>query len=322
MLPTAFDISKVTPEYLSESAPQSRLLARTEAFEIRITESVDGYLLAVKSAREASDTTRDSLRRQFNALQEIDSKSSGALRDSIPYPVLLRDDMMVTTALPGEQVSKLLRRRANSLTGWQNLDVLRCAGRRLGEWLSKFHSLTRSPSQIFRSAEYLKDLENNLAAARNADISEAVLNQIGAKAEEISSQCMGKELAMAACHGEFLPQNILILEDQVAVVDFDTYSAAGPIYNDLAMFVGYVALLCSKKKYSSRAMIALAESVLSGYSADFVPMILRLFVINAMLGIATHPQSEALEDADRQAIQRALADAVEHEFPPRAGPVI
>jgi hypothetical protein len=51
---------------------------------------------------------------------------------------------------------------------------------------------------------------------------------------------------MAASHGEFLRQNIMISKTEVGVVDFDTFRSAGSVHRDIGTFLAYVGLLAGK----------------------------------------------------------------------------
>jgi thiamine kinase-like enzyme len=123
---------------------------------------------------------------------------------------------------------------------------------------------------------------------------------------------------MAASHGEFLPQNILIHGSRVGVVDFETYSGAAPVTRDLATFLTYIKMLEPKGiKYSHKTLKELARSFLEGYGNNFNIPHLRLQMIDVMLEILYHRES-ADHRLDEALVLKTLDDiseenALEHE---------
>src|SRR5689334_19647579 len=90
------DLSEFASEYHSAKLSRGRLLARTEAFEIRKLPDAAGAVV-LKRARNPSHDSLQSLRNQFEALQDIDQKTQGSLRDSVPIPLALRGDTLIMT---------------------------------------------------------------------------------------------------------------------------------------------------------------------------------------------------------------------------------
>jgi hypothetical protein len=90
-------------------------------------------------------------------------------------------------------------------------------------------------------------------------------------------------MCVASAHGDFLPQNILFDGSRPRVVDFAAYRAEAPIYRDPSSFAGYITLLASKRKYSSRALGVLIAHFFREYEKNLDPSLLRIFVLKTML---------------------------------------
>ena len=273
-------------------------------------------MVVLKHARRQSHDSLESLRNQFEALQDIDQKTQGSLGDSVPIPLALHGDTLIMTAVPGFPLDRLLRQRANKLVGWQNLESLKVIGQSLGRWLNRFQSATRTGCHDFDAYQLCEELDSNVCAAHEIGISEDVLSRLRATVTPKWMKHDGQPIACSACHGELLPQNVLVKADRVSIVDFDTYESRATVYKDPARFLAYLALLSSKMKYSNAGILALAHGFLSTYAPIPEFSLLSAHVLNAMLSIATHRQSADRDSSGRQQVERALLTVLEEGFPP------
>jgi tRNA A-37 threonylcarbamoyl transferase component Bud32 len=147
-------------------------------------------------------------------------------------------------------------------------------------------------------------------------ISQDVLSRLRTAATQPWMRHNGQLLDCSASHGELIPQNILVNGDHIGIVDFDTYETRATVYKDPSRFLAYLALLSSKKRYSNAAILALAHGFLSIYEPKLEPSLLSAHVLNAMLSIATHPQSEPVLSSARKEVERAILGVLDVGFPP------
>jgi hypothetical protein len=131
---------------------------------------------------------------------------------------------------------------------------MRNIGWALGGWLRTFQDVTAAPAQPHNHRSYLQRLDEHLSRTRNSEFLQTALRHVRDRAEAISASRDGTPMRVASAHGDFLPQNILFGGSRPRVVDFAAYRAEAPIYRDPSSFAGYITLLASKRKYSSRAL--------------------------------------------------------------------
>jgi len=115
---------------------------------------------------------------------------------------------------------------------------------------------------------------------------------------------------MAASHGEFLPQNIMISKTEVGVVDFETFSSAGSVHRDLATFLAYIGLLTGKAKYSRTALLGLAHGFVDGYGNDFNLQLFQGEFLKCTLELACESNSATLSRLSTRQIDGALTKAL------------
>jgi hypothetical protein len=289
-----------------------RPIVKTKSFDIRTVKSSDGTWLIAKCARNPTESTRSSLRNQFLALQEIHQETGAALGASVPFPLFLREDanILIMSQIPGVPLNALLRQKANRAIGWPHYRTLHETGRAVGCWLKKFHSATSSVAETHVYRDYMNDMEVVYSKSRSLGISEVVLRQVREVQSRLSSAQENAAVRMAASHGEFLPQNILINKLEVGVVDFDTFNSARSVHRDLATFLAYVGLLAAKAKYSRTALLAVAEGFLGGYGNDFNLQLLQGEFLKCTLELAYDSNSATLSRLTARRIEGALTNAV------------
>src|SRR5262249_36044830 len=152
------------------------------------------------------------------------------LAGSIPHPIAFREKecVLLLTGIPGVSLEEKLHWYANVALGWPNLAKMRGIGGSVGDWLKRFHHCTAAESQAHNSYENLTRLDRNISLSRQVGISRAVLEHVRNRAEVVSNSLHGVLVCAAAAHGDFIPQNILIDELRVGVVDFIEYCARAP----------------------------------------------------------------------------------------------
>jgi hypothetical protein len=292
---------------LLSSLRSGTTLAITEAFEVRKIKCADGWFVVAKSARTLSESTLQSLRRQFAALHALQSLPI-QLRQSVPEPRFFNEEngTLVMSLLKGASLNSILRWRGNALAGAFSRPRLRSIGYSVGNWLSRFQAATLSESHRHVHHEFLNRLERNFAGCDGPGLSGEVLRRVRDRAEQLSANLNGSSICTAGSHGEFLPQNILVQGTSIGVVDFDTYSLQTSIYDDLAKFLTYLRLLAGKPQYSRNAVLEVIQGFGEGYGNNFNVQLLRLNQLNAIFEIMSDKRVRPLRARSRRRLEHVL----------------
>src|SRR5207302_36556 len=122
-------------------------------------------------------------------------------------------------------------------------------GRHIGEWLSTFHTATRVEDRKHDHDSYSFELSRLISRCHSFGLSASMLNGVERAALSLSESSRACLSPVAAMHGDFIPQNILVQKDITRVVDFASFCRQAPVYSDLARFVAYLMILGSKPFY-------------------------------------------------------------------------
>jgi glycosyltransferase involved in cell wall biosynthesis len=222
------------------------------------------------------------LQREYSALQDVRSRGP-ALEESLPAPlaILLEARAIAFNKLPGAPLSEILKREANRLTGGLHREEICQVAGQVGKWLRQFHETTRHPSIRYESRLYLAQLSDQLERCTSGGLERTAAQGIWKLAALTSRRLDGQPVAAAARQGDFIPQNILVDQDRISVVDFENFNEWDVIYEDLGAFVAYLAMLGGSPAYSKATLEAMARSFLSGYGDSISSEFLNLYIVKA-----------------------------------------
>jgi hypothetical protein len=114
-------------------------------------------------------------------------------------------------------------------------------------------------------------------------VATATLRDVREAGFRLSRALRSRTIPAAASHGDFIPQNILVNQSKLGVIDFASYSDCAPVYQDVAHFVGYLLLLGAKPIYAGKPLRVLASTFLAAYPFPLDSALLRIFLIKALL---------------------------------------
>lgn len=259
-----------------------------EVATLRVRTRSGNSLVAVKHVRLNGSRAKQSIQNEFLTLTELQKVLGEPLSRTIPHPLLLLESegTIVFSFVPGVALDKLLRRHANSLIATINVigrRRLETYGFQIGQWLKAFHDATPSADQTFDHSRYSLELNALTAKCEPLGFPTSALNTVRESALSLSSSCSGSAVQAAATHGDFLPQNVLLDKGRTGVIDFASFCRSGPVYTDVAHFVGYLGVLSRKPLYSRTSVESVARQFLSGYSRALNRNMLRLYVVRAIL---------------------------------------
>ncbi len=239
----------------------------------------------------------EALQREYCALQYVRSCGGPALEQSVPAPLAVLPEARAIAfhKLPGRPLSEILKRKANLLTaGLHRREVCQIAGQ-VGEWLRQFHEATRKPPINHESLLYLAKLSVQLDRCTLAGLDKTAAQRIWELAAQVSRRLHGQPAPRAARQGDFIPQNILVDQNRISVVDFENFNECDVIYEDLGTFAAYLTMLGGSPAYSRGTLESMARRFLSAYGDSISSEFLNLYVVRAAATVVAElPRKEGV----------------------------
>jgi hypothetical protein len=258
------------PAFAGGTLTFSRQLSARHSYLLEYSfRSRDGVkFIIVKQQAVGPESERVTLRECAN-LGRVRSLLTVSLAETVPEPLLVlpKRGILVTNKVPGEPLTGILKRFANRLSGPFRTTQLGEIARRVGAWLRIFQKATLAEPFTFRKSSYLADLELRLSQLRAKGFEPGLTQEILRQASRYCAPLNGKLVSAAARHGDFIPQNILIEDEGVAVVDFEGFSERQAVYEDVGFFLGYILVLGARVPYSPQSLDAVRDGFLAGFLA-------------------------------------------------------
>lgn len=200
----------------------------------------------------------DDCRRAFTvqrAVSERAAAAASALVAARPIALLDRRRTMVTEALPGTSLSKIVRRS----------EAVSAAVRAAARAIARFHQLDIAvpPRSIADETARLREAEAFLAGER-PDLAAQVSAIVGAVVAGLADAPLG------LIHGDLKPDHILIDGDRVALIDFDLAAAADPVA-DVAHLLAFLGKPQERARHRSHEPIDAAAIFVEEYFAHAPP---------------------------------------------------
>ena len=250
-----------------------RLLVRPFSQVLEVDVEADGRTIGafVKILRPRSDgvqeleATRRNIAREF----EVTAKVHGGFaphaglstaRPIACYPELLA---MVTERVDGVSLQRLLA-RARGFPSEDSLKALSTTTRAVGAWLKTFQALDGPDGHVFldQIRNYLDKRLQPLAEGHviDADLRVRLLRYF----DDLARKVPLSDLASVPVHADFTPENVIIRDCDVNVLDF-TMAKAGARYLDLSHMFMHVDLLKAKPWFRAGVVDALTAALVAGF---------------------------------------------------------
>lgn len=242
--------------------------------------------------------------REFSALERLQQRSGSALEGTVPPPLALFPEFgaLVTEKLPGKDLREILWRQGNRLTGPFRQKRLCRIARLVGEWLGRFHESTRGGLRRHDSGLFMAEVKTWMDQCPGLE--SAAAQEIWALSLRVSQPAEGHAARTAAKHGDFIPVNILVDGDHIAVLDFEDFRDSEAVYEDVGMFRAYLAFMKESARYSPRTMEAMALHFMEGYRDLEQQDLVNLYTVRAALNIAACQFQQGAVSANSEKLRR------------------
>lgn len=221
--------------------------------------------------------------REYESLQMVRKHLPPELLETVPKPLMVLPDSkaIVLEPMSGTPLSLILKREANRLIGPMRRRRMSFLGRLIGSWLGQLHQATRADPLQHDSRSFLAELERHLVICHGLTVDASA--RVWRLMSDASHEIEGHPVSAAACQGDFIPQNMLIDENRLGVVDFEAFVQRDSIYEDVATFIAYVQALSTFPYYSRIALETLANSFLQAYGMAHNERVLKLYLARALV---------------------------------------
>jgi hypothetical protein len=264
-----FASSRVTLE-------RGRLFVRpfSQVLEVRVRggeRAVTAFVKVLKprlAGPQELEATRRNIAREFETTAKLHGGfgAHAGLSTARPiacYPELLA---MVTERVDGMALGLLLA-RAGGLPSGATVDRLSGVMQRVGAWLRTFQAMDAPDGSVSldRMRQYLDDRLRPLAdgGVIDGDTRGALLRYFDRRAADVPSS----ELAAVPVHADFTPENVMIRDGSVSVLDF-TMAKRGARYLDVAHMFMQVRSLEARPWFRPRTLDRLTRALLDGFDPD------------------------------------------------------
>ena len=204
---------------------------------------------------------------EFDNLVKARSMLGEELMRSVAEPLLALPDagILVTRKLLGTSLALLLKKYGNRLCGPFFCAAVAEKTRLAGTWLKSFQEATRAEPIVFNQSCFLADVEKRLSRLEGRGFDPKLGRELLEKMSLHSARLSGRLVPAAARHGDFVPQNIIVLQDRVGIVDFEAFAERESVYYDPAMFLGHLLVLRTRAPYSPVSLDVARVAFLSGF---------------------------------------------------------
>lgn len=225
-------------------------------------------------------------RNEYEALCFLSGGSSpGAPALAVPRPISLNPDhaALLMEKCAGEKLTRVMRWTWLRPGARARLPHL---FRSCGQWLSKFHEVTRQPGDVRPVLERVeREFFADLKACRVLGLDPNLAAAAAQHFDEGKSSAFAAQTGLVGRHCDFAPYNILVDESRVTVIDFEGFQQGLP-FDDLCYFLSMVK--ATPSYHIGRASLGhLCSEFLHGYQ-QHGPLdrdSLRFFMVPAMLKI-------------------------------------
>ena len=261
------------------------------------------YLKRVTTAEKNKSEIALMLSREEKLLRYLNQEMPGEVVELIG--VFTEQQIIVTRECPGQPLDTILnKRRFWWLKQFTNNNSDHDVALLCGQWLSRFHTLTRAPNADLSSwHDYLSgemqwriDSLSRLLPQFHKLFEQTLIKY------DTELQSLSTSDSSCSYHGDFAPHNIFFDGNHIRVIDF--YGArSGHYLMDIVNFIGSVASRAENHLYPKRSIEKFCERFILGYrttlreDTELLILLLVLQSIKRLLVLAMNqPQQKRGQD--------------------------
>lgn len=210
------------------------------------------------------------LKTEFSVLQELSRLFADCQSLGVPRPVGLFPGLesIVTEECPGEPFGRLLSRGARRWSSEFGTAATAC--RLAGQWLRTFHAATADSEAVLDVQgliDYCQFRIDYLVKTPTSGVTSALGQRVMRTIVRLANAGSGEAIKVAGCHNDFSPNNILVSDGRLFVIDFTMFDHQ-PIFFDLYSFWTNLELLKHDPQFSRRRLSRMQEEFLSSYGVS------------------------------------------------------
>jgi Ser/Thr protein kinase RdoA (MazF antagonist) len=182
-------------------------------------------------------------RRRFDVLERTGAAMGGDTRFNVPktYPLLVDNGCEIMEWIDGRNLNHILFHPAT-----HPLRIVAGIGL-AGQWLRQFHHAHGTDSTLIDIAGLSKTIQNVVGAAPNGFSTKPAVRSALAFLDENAASVVEQPVARSRHHGDFKPENVIVTDDRVVGIDFETASEAECL-RDIVNFLFMVDIALSNPK--------------------------------------------------------------------------
>jgi hypothetical protein len=188
-----------------------------------------------------------------------------------PIACFPEDLMLIMEECPGEPFMRLMSTGAKFWPAFGTREALSRYCYLSGKWLKIFQESTIKRDgrlDVEKLVQYIDVRLQKLVGRSAIPFSEKLRSRILTFLEAKISQVPTGELTIAGVTGDFVPANVLVDRDRVAVLDFGMFNY-GSILQDLAQYYQHIEFFRQKPVYRPAVISELQKTFLRGYDSAF-----------------------------------------------------
>lgn len=231
-----------------------------------------GQRLFVKQVREngGTETAAARVRREYEVLELLwrampREERFGRVR---PVACLPEHRLIVMEEVRGQTLNQVLRAHGRGWPSRRSLGILTGYMELLGRWVRAFQDVTRRPEDpapyLDRLRSDVDDLTRVLEARPRVRFTGSLAEAVRARARAVAGRPLPAGVEVTGVSGELSPENMLVRDGRLTVVDFGMY-AAGLSTSDPAMLYQHLSTLAYRPWFRPRSVRALQRAFLEGY---------------------------------------------------------
>ncbi len=222
----------------------------------------------------------------------LDSKQCyGALLRGSPFQALeaigdfTRYHTVITRKGDGSSLKDLIKKHARIGTTSSRMAALEVLCEEAGRWLSWIHRRSSKGVQPADHADALiHALHAKLEQGIGLGLDATFTNRLLKMAKGLLTTYGREGFPVVMTHNDFTPENILVNDKSILVLDYQAVDMAGTAYSDVALFTTYLETFAKYPLFSARHLELLKQAFLRGYDAQWLrPEVLTVYQLKAML---------------------------------------